>query len=59
MEKLRTFFIRVPERRNRKSAAFYPNVAPGGAMIVPGWAFSGGFSSSPMAQAIGEEGNPG
>jgi len=28
-------------------------------MIVPGWAFPGGFPTESMAQTIGEEGNTG
>jgi hypothetical protein len=32
---------------------FNPNVAPGGAMIVPGWSFSGGFPTESMAQNTG------
>jgi hypothetical protein len=36
-----------------------PMLRPGGAMIVPGWAFSGGFPTESMAQAIGEGRNTG
>jgi hypothetical protein len=43
----------------RVRQAVSPNVAPGDAMIVPGWAFPGGFPTESMTQAIGEEENTG